>query len=53
MNFNTFCPNAPRNSRGSHCLILDLTASNDLLLFMALGTKNDILGAPNKVHCVT
>ena len=26
-----------------HCLILDLKASNDLLLFMALGTKCHIL----------
>ena len=30
---------------GSHCLILDLKTSNDLLLFMALGTKDHILGA--------
>ena len=30
---------------GSHCLILDLKTSNDLLLFMTLGTKDHILGA--------
>ena len=30
---------------GFHCLISDLKTSNDLLLFMALGTKDHILGA--------
>ena len=29
----------------SDCLILYLETSNDLLLFMALGTKDHILGA--------
>ena len=51
----------------SHCLILNLKISNDLLLFMALGTKDHVLGAVKwflfrnslfldfyyKVHCVT
>ena len=30
---------------GSYCIILDLKASNELILFMASGTKYHILGA--------
>ena len=30
---------------GSHCVILNLKASSDLLLFISLGTKDHILGA--------
>ena len=30
---------------GSHCLISDLKASNELLLFIILGTKDHMLGA--------
>ena len=31
--------------KGSHCVILDLKTSNNLLLFLTLGTKNHTLGA--------
>ena len=31
---------------GSYCIILDLKASNELILFMDSGTKYHILGVP-------
>ena len=37
---------------GSHCLILDLKTSNDLLLFMGFGTKDHILAAKQDIVSV-
>ena len=37
---------------GSHCLILDIKISNNLLLFMVLETKGHNLGAKYNVVCV-
>ena len=44
----TFCKqilHKRQGQLGSHCLILDVKISNDLLLFMASGIKDHILSA--------
>ena len=44
--------NKRQGQSGSYCLILDLKASKELLLFMAAGNKDPIIGAKKYIVSV-